>query len=142
MFDLTPFDRRQRSLSNYFDNFEKTFFGDILGSMGAFNTDILDQGDKYVLQAELPGFAKEDIHIDLNGDMLTIHAEHKEENEEKDNKCNFVRRERRYGSFSRSFDVAGIKTNEITAEYKNGVLEMNLPKATSKAPATRQIELR
>lgn len=142
MFDLMPFEHRQRNLSNYFDNFEKNFFGDFWGANNEFKTDILDKGDRYILQAELPGFVKEDIHIDLNGDMLTIHAEHSEENEEKDKKGNFVRRERRYGSFSRSFDVSGIQTEQICADYKNGVLELELPKTTPQNPASRQIELR
>ena len=65
------------------------------------------------MKADLPGFAKEDIHIDLNDNTLTIHAEHNEENETKQD--NYVRRERRYGSFSRSFDVTNINTSDIDA---------------------------
>lgn len=142
MFDLMPFDPRQRNLSNYFDNFEKSFFRNLIGIMGELETDIVDQGGKYVLQAELPGFAKEDIHIDLNGNMLTIHAEHNEENEEKDDKGDFVRREHRYGSFTRSFHVPGVKADEITADYTNGVLKINLPKSSPENPTTRSIELK
>ena len=62
----------------------------------AIRTDILDKGDHYQLQAELPGFNKEDIKINLEGDCLTIQAEHKEETEEK--KKEYVRKERHYGS--------------------------------------------
>lgn len=144
MFDLMPFENRQRSLAKYFDDMEKSFFGDFANGLGMseFKTDILDKGDRYVLQAELPGFQKEDIHIDLNGDVLTIRAQHQESSEEKDKKGNFIRRERRYGSFSRNFDVSGIHTDEISANYNNGVLELELPKASPQNPTSRRIELR
>lgn len=142
MFDLMPFGRKERSLANYFDHFEKNFFGDMMGNLSECKTDIIDQGDKYILQAELPGFQKEDIRIDLNNDLLTISAEHREDKEEKDKEGNFVRRERHYGSYARSFDVSGIQTDHITADYKNGVLELALPKSAPAHEQTRRIELK
>ena len=92
------------------------------------------------MKADLPGFTKEDIHIDLNDNTLTIHAEHNEENETK--KDNYVRRERRYGSFSRSFDVTNINTSDIDASYANGVLELKLPKLEAVVPEPRKIEVK
>ncbi len=140
MFDLVPFGHEDRSIFHYLDNMEKNFFGDFSKGLAQFRTDILDQGDKYVLQAELPGFQKEDIHVDLRDGYLTITAEHKEECEEK--KKEFIRRERKYGSFTRSFDVSGIRTEEISASYNNGVLELNLPKAQPEnVPAARRIDI-
>ena len=141
MLDLMPFERRARNLSNYFDDFEKTFFNGFPATFSEIRTDILDKGDQYVIQAELPGFEKEDIKIDLNGDTLTISAEHKDENEEKKD-GQIIRRERRYGSFARSFDVSGIDVEHIGADYKNGVLELTLPKANPVQPQSRRIELR
>ena len=141
MFELMPFENRTRNLSNYFDNLEKSFFGDFPATFKEIRTDIMDKGDRYILEAELPGFEKQDIHIDLNGDTLTVSAEHKDETEEKDKKGNYVRRERRYGSFSRSFDVSGINVDQIKAAYKNGVLELELPKQTPTQPQSRQIAL-
>lgn len=140
MFDLMPFERREKNLFNYLDNMEKNFFGNSLGNFSAIRTDILDKGDHYQLQAELPGFNKEDIKINLEGDCLTIQAEHKEETEEK--KKEYVRKERHYGSFARSFDVSGINTDQITADYKDGILTMTLPKTVPTTPASRQIELK
>lgn len=139
MFDLMPFDNKQNSLFRYFDNFEKNFFGDMMGDFSAFRTDIMDKGEKYVLEAELPGFDKNDIQLDIDGDQLTIRASHKEEHEKKEH--HFVRRERKYGSFSRSFDVSNIKTDGITANYKNGVLILDLPKKAVVESQTRQIEI-
>lgn len=126
MFELFPFNNRQRDLFNFFDNADRDFFGGIPNSISAFRTDIIDKEDRYVLQAELPGFSKEEININVEGDYLTISAEHKSEVEE--SKDNYVRKERHYGSFSRSFDISNIKADEISAEYKDGVLELSLPK--------------
>ena len=104
------------------------FWGNqVLGSLAAFNTDVIDRGDHYELQAELPGFEKEDINIDLKNDMLTISASHKEESSENEKK-NYVRRERRYSSYSRSFHVEGLSPADIDASYNNGILEVRFPK--------------
>ena len=81
MFDLMPFGRNDNNLFNYLDNVEKNFFSGFNTSQ--FRTDILDKDDHYELQAELPGFQKEDIHIDVENDTLTISAEHNDEVEEK-----------------------------------------------------------
>ena len=120
MFELTPYERRhQRALFNPFrdmENFEKNFWGDMAAT--DFKTDIKDNGKEYVLEAELPGFKKEDIHVDIEDGYMTISAERSNETEKKDDKGNFVRRERSYGSFSRSFDVSSVKTEDITGEYK------------------------
>ncbi len=140
MFDLMPFGRRENNLFNYFDNMEKNFFGDLSQSFSAFRTDVIDNGDKYLLKAELPGFKKEDIKIDIEGDRLTVSAEHKDETEE--TKDNYVRRERRYGSFSRSFDISDVKAKEISAEYKDGILELSMPKVETVVPESRRIEIR
>ncbi len=138
MFDLMPFEHRNNSLSRYFDRFDKEFFGDFMTS---FKTDVVDKGDHFVLEAELPGFKKEDIHVDVEDNCLTIHAEHSEEKEEKDEK-NYVCRERSYGSYSRRFDVSNVKVNEIGAEYKNGILEVTLPKREENHPDAKKIDIR
>ena len=140
MFGMIPFDRRDSSLFDMMDNFERSFFGD--NSASTFRTDIRDEGDKFVLEAELPGFKKEDIKLDLKDGILTVSAQHSESSEEKDKKGSYIRRERRYGSFARKFDVSGIQEDGITAAYNNGVLELTLPKAQPVVPAARQIEIR
>ncbi len=89
-------------------------------------TDIIDKGDRYLVQAELPGFNKEEIHIDIKDNYLTVHAEHREEKEEK--KENYIRKERRYGSYERSFDISDVNADQIEAKYNDGVLELQMPK--------------
>lgn len=70
MFDLIPFGRNERNLFQYLDNVEKSLFDGLDTRVSRFRTDILDKGDRYLLEAELPGFKKEDIHLDLEGDIL------------------------------------------------------------------------
>ena len=139
MFDMIPFDRRDRNMLRAWDDFEKNFFGDWSGMMTGFRTDIIDKGDKYVLEAELPGFEKGDIHIDLDGDMLTIRAEHNSEEEKKHHK--YVRQGRSYSSYSRSFRISDVKPDGISAAYKNGVLELVMPKREGALPSGRSIEI-
>ena len=140
MFGMIPFGREENSLFNYLDNMERSLFTGF-GDMSQFRCDIQDKGDAYLMEAELPGFNKEDIAIDLNGDNLMITARHNSESGEKDEKGNYVRRERKFGSFSRSFDVSGIDTTAIKAAYNNGILELTLPKKGEVAPASRSIQI-
>ena len=124
-----------------FDEMERSIFSNDRNSVvSAFRTDVVDTGDAYKLDAELPGFNKDDIKIDVENDVLTISAERKLENDE--NKHNFVKRERFYGSYSRSFDVSGIEVDRIEAAYNDGVLTLTMPKKVETAPASRRLEIK
>lgn len=144
MFELIPFDRHMRRMANYdpfreLEEMERHFWGN--GSaVSAFRTDVVDTGDAYRLEAELPGFKKEDLTIDVENDVLTISAERKLDNEDK--QPNFVKRERFYGSFSRSFDVSGINVDGIEASYTDGVLTLTMPKKVETAPAKKSLEIK
>lgn len=140
MFDLMPFEHRYNNLMR---NFERDMFKDFGAMMSGMNTDIADKGDHYLLEAELPGFDKGDIKIDIDGDRLTISAEHDESHEENNKKNKYIRRERSYGSYMRSFDISNVKSEEIDAEYKNGILSVKLPKKEeTSAPKTRRIDIK
>ena len=141
MFGMLPFERSNDNMFDTFDNFARDFFRSSNTSLPAFRTDIREVDGMYVLEAELPGFNKEDISLDVKDGILTITAEHKENSDQKDEKGNYLRRERRYGSFTRSFDITGIDEAGITASYNNGVLELNLPKAQPAVPEARRIAI-
>ncbi len=141
MFGMLPFDRQDDNLFDTFDNFTRDFFRSNNAALPAFRTDIREADGKYILEAELPGFKKEDIHLDVKDGILTISAEHKEEVDEKNEKGSYIRRERRYGSFTRSFDVTGIDESGITAAYQDGVLSLTLPKAQPAVPEARRIAI-
>lgn len=102
-------------------------------------TDIRDVGEEYVVEADIPGVKKKDIKLDLKDDILTISVEYKEET--KDERDNYIRRERRYGSFGRSFNVANVNQDKIKAKYDNGVLTINLPKAEDVKDNRRAIDI-
>ena len=146
MFELIPFDRRGSRVSAYdpfrmLDDMERSFFGgNNHPAMSTFRTDVTDTGDAFVLDAELPGFKKEDIKIDVENDCLTISAERKLDEEEKQK--NFIKRERFYGSFSRSFDVSGVNVDGIEAAYNDGVLKLTMPKKVETVPPTRRLEIK
>lgn len=147
MFEIIPFDRHIRHLAamdpfREFDEIERSFFGNQKNLISAFRTDVVDTGDAYQLEAELPGFAKEDIKIDVENDVLTVSAEHKNETKEENEKKNFVKRERFYGSYTRSFDVSGINVDGIEAKYENGVLTLTMPKKAAEIPASRRLEIK
>ena len=139
------FDNRNYKPMFFEDSFDKLFDdafrdfwgGSELGRHDAFRTDVIDQGDKYLLQAELPGFQKEDINIDLKNDLLTISASHKEEKDEED-KNKYIRKERYYSSYSRSFRVNDIESGDIDASYNNGILEVIFPKRNLESKDTVQ----
>lgn len=144
MFELTPFVKRNNAAVydpfRLFDEMERNFFKG--SSIGEFRADIRDTGDAYELEADLPGVKKEDIQVELDNNYLTVSAERHVEKDEKDKKGNYVRRERSYGSYSRSFDVTGVQTDQITAEYTDGVLKLRLPKKQESLPTTRRLEIR
>ena len=144
MFELIPFDRHSRSMSAFdpfrmLDEMDRRFLN-AAPSVSAFRTDVIDTGDAFKLESELPGFKKEDIKIDIENDCLTISAERKADNKEE--KENYIKRGRFYGSFSRSFDVSGINVDGIEAAYKDGVLTVTLPKKAAEIPASRRLEIK
>ncbi|WDP88802.1 MAG: Hsp20/alpha crystallin family protein [Desulfobacter sp.] len=99
--------------------------------------DIINRENRVELNVELPGMKKENISVNIEDKVLTISGERKFEEEEK--KDNYYRRERRYGSFKRAFTLSDdIITDDVTAEYMDGVLKVILKKDTAKEE-TKQI---
>ena len=144
MFEIMPFDRRSYRMRP-FDPFREMqemqrAFWNTPAVANGFRTDISETNDAYKLEAELPGFKKEDIKIDIENDCLTISAERKAET--KDEKENYVKRERVYGSFTRCFDVSGINVDGIEASYADGMLNVTLPKKAAEVPASRRLEIK
>jgi len=145
MLRILPY-HRYGNMTDLFDEFERSVFSNIpSGKIPAFRADIRDEGDHYLLQADIPGFHKEDIDLDVKEGVLTITAAQEEvretPDEEKEKDPRYLCRERRYGSFRRSFDISGIQEEGITASYDNGVLSLKLPKMPELAPQTRKIAI-
>lgn len=101
--------------------------------------DVVENNDSFLLNLELPGLGKDDVHITLADGLLTVDGERKNESEEKDG--NFHRIERRYGKFRRSFQLpVAVKGDKIEATFKDGLLTINIPKAEVVKP--KQIDVK
>lgn len=95
--------------------------------------DIKDDGKNYVVTTDLPGLDKNKINITVTGTQLTIEGARENVTEKKDDKTGFVTQERTYGNFSRSLTLPGpVDDSKISADYKNGVLTVTLPKTAQK----------
>ena len=98
-------------------------------SMGMWNpaVDLYEKDDHFVIKAELPGVDKKDIKIDLKDRVLTLSGERSYDNEVKEE--NYYRKERSYGKFQRAFRLpADVDSDQIKAEFKDGVLQVEVPK--------------
>lgn len=137
MFDLMPMYRNERNLIRYLNHREKEFWGD--NTMLTFRCDVKEKEEAYLLEAELPGFEKENITMDCTENMLVITAKQNTEQENKEN--GYLRRERRFGTYTRSFDITGIAQEQITANYNNGILSVMLPKKAEEIPEKHRIEI-
>ncbi|MBQ8217188.1 MAG: Hsp20/alpha crystallin family protein [Oscillospiraceae bacterium] len=142
MFELIPFERTMRNLNSFYpfrqmEEMQRSFFSNSASSL--FRTDVSDLGDSYRLEAELPGFSKDDINISIEDERMTISVERKQDTSE--DKPNYLRRERFYGSYSRSFDLSGIDADKISASYADGILSLDLPKQAPIVPASRRLEI-
>ena len=131
MYTMVPF-RGHRTPYNHNtlpslcdDRFFRSFFdmNDMMGNAG-FRVDIRENDASYLLEAELPGVDEKNIDLSVENDTLTISAELNEEHKD-DRNCYS---ERRYGHFTRSFNLEGIDQDHIVASHKNGILYVTLPK--------------
>ena len=91
--------------------------------------DIYEKDNKYYIEMEVPGFNKEDIDISLKEGYLTVKAEKKMSNEEKDEEKKYLRKERNYIRTERSFNLGNIDEENIDASFENGVLKIEITKA-------------
>ena len=120
------------------DKFTSPFFAN--RSDMVMKTDITEKDGSYMLDMELPGCKKEDIHLELNDGYLNVSASHNTSKDEKDDKGNVIRQERYSGTFSRSFYVGeNVREEDIKASYDNGELKITFPKAQEKLPEKKTI---
>ena len=123
------------------DNFFPSFFTDDWAAVShGMRADIQETEDAYVVEMEIPGAKKDAIDIRLENGMLSVST--RQEQEVNEEKKNYIRRERRYGQYSRCFRVEGIDEDKVSADYRDGVLTINLPKREQTQPeGGRRIEL-
>lgn len=141
---MLPILKNFRTSNQNFSNEIDRFFGDFWRSdFPVFfseremtwtpRMDVKESEDAYILHADLPGLKQDEVKITLNDHVLTISGERKHADEKKNEKYHFI--ERAYGSFQRSFSLpSSINGEKIKAEYKEGVLNITLPKSEESKP--------
>ena len=140
MSNMISYRNRTPSLfpeTRFFEDFMRPFF--TASPATSFRVDVKDEGEKFVLEAELPGFTRYSIVVDVNDGVLTIGAEWNENKKNDEN--GYIISERRSGSVKRSFNVENIEEGLITARYENGVLTLDLPKIQPEKKEPRKIEI-
>lgn len=113
-------------LPSWFDEWGRNFMR--TPGIQPFAADVEEKNNEYVVKVDLPGFSKDNIHLDFDQGVLTIDASRKQESNEKAEDGSFIRRERVSGSYARRFALEGVDEEKITASFKNGVLNVTLPK--------------
>ena len=120
-------------LDDFFDYPEKSFSFRTSNANGLMKTDIKENENAFEVSIALPGVKKDDIEIELKDEYLTVSAKSDMKKDEEDKKSNYIRRERYYGSCSRSFYVGDAVTeNDIKASYEDGILTLDIPKVEKK----------
>ena len=111
-------------------------------NLGKMKCDIYEKEGIFYLEMDIPGFDKSDVDIQIDdNDYLTITAEKSSSNEENDEK-NYIRKERTYGKYQRSFYVGNIDKNGIEASFENGILKVIMPKKEEEKLSTQKIEIK
>ena len=138
---LRGFENLSKKMGNLVDEFEKGFSFEY-GSF-APRVDIAEDEKSVYFHAELPGIRKEDVKVSINDDnILTIKGTKKRVETEGENQKNFIRLERTYGEFTRSFVLPeNINTDSISAKFDNGVLEVTLQKKEPSKPKEVEVKI-
>ena len=145
MLERTPVRRRERNnrrhtpLERTMEEFMKTPFKMFNWNENmSFRTDIKEKHDAYMIEAELPGVDREDVNIELDNDLLIINVDkdYREEDE-----WDYIREERNYGKYRRSFHIENIDEEGITAEFEQGILQVYLPKEEPSKSKRKTIEI-
>ena len=133
--DLSPWEYMDRMVKNFANEEDWPGFR----CNWAPAVDISENDQNIVVRAEIPGINKDDVRLTVNNGTLTITGEKKQE--KNDEKYNYCRNERMYGSFCRSFSLPStIDSSKIKANYKDGILSISLPKVEAAKPKEIAIE--
>lgn len=133
-----------RLMPNYLDGVFDDFFTLARGDeMSKMRCDIYEKDGIYTMEMDIPGFNREDVKIEVDdNDFITITAEKSTENNEEDNDKNYVRKERSYGKYQRSFYVGDIDKENIDATFENGILKVTMPKKEEEKLSKKTIEIK
>lgn len=128
-------------LDDVFDDF---MFPDLKDNeFGKMKCDIYEKDGIYTIEMDIPGFDKKDVNIEVDeNDYLTITACKDSENNEEDQEKNYIRKERTYGKYQRSFYLGDVDRDKINANFENGILRIQLPKKEETKSSKHTIEIK
>ena len=143
---LVKWTPRRKSIFEDMDNIVRNAFNDDWNFPGRDlrqwtpEVDVEEKDNHYIITADIPGLTKKDVKVNITNDILTISGERKTVNDSE--KDHYHYRERQYGSFSRSFNLPEtVKEDDVSASFKNGILEITLPKHEEVLPEEREIKI-
>lgn len=123
--------------SGFLDDFFNRSF--MAGFSSPMRTDIKETENSYIMEIEMPGFSKDNIRVECVEGRIKVSAQHTRETDE--NRPNLVRQERHYGRISRSYSFEEINEERVSAEYKDGILRIDVPKQHESTPGLKKIEI-
>lgn len=127
------------SKNNIFDSiFDDHFYEPMTRNIGMLKSDIYEFNDNYVIDMDVPGLKKEDITIDYEDNYLTVSV--KKEQTTEDN-TNYIRRERYFGEYKRSFYIGEINEEDIKAKFSDGMLKIVFPKTNEQKNSIKHINI-
>ena len=133
MFDLVPY-------RSSFPRFMlRDFFNDDTFGLTTVKADVYEDGDNLVIEAELPGFSKEEIKVQITDNRLTISAQRSEAKEDKND--HYFRRERSVNQACRTFVIEDLDHEKVRASFENGLLKLTVPKPEKLLPKTTDIDI-
>ncbi len=144
--DDNPFLTLQREMNQMFDSFSRSIFDDSSffkgrgSGMVSTKMDVKETDKNIQVTLELPGIEEKDIDVNVTKDLLTIKGEKQAEKDEKKEGYHLI--ERSFGSFHRSVPLPpGVETDQVKANFKNGVLKITLPKSEEAQKETKKVEI-
>jgi len=138
-YPFAELEQMRRSMDRVFGEFRPGRVVSELGTeFGYIPLDISEADDSYDVEAALPGVKPDEVEVQVHGDTVTLKGEAREETKEEDK--SWLRRELRYGAFARTFTLpTAVDADKATAEFKDGLLVLHLPKSESEKPKTVKI---
>ncbi len=143
---MKDYDVCRREGWNELDPFLKELFGaetlNETKAHGLMKTDIKENDDDYEVTIDLPSIKKEDVKVSFENGYLNVNVSHNANNDEKDKKGNYIRRERYFGSYSRSYYIGeDVSKENISAKLENGTLNLIIKKAVKQTEETKYIAI-
>ncbi len=136
--------KREDYFPSLFDSgFESDLFDRLFKESHYPKVDIKEVEDHYEMKMDVPGFAKEDMKVEYKDGYLEVEGTHEENKETKEEDGHYIRKERSYGSFKRSFYVGEIDESKVSGSFKDGMLLLQVPKPEKeeKAKEGKQIQI-